>query len=137
MGFYWWSATLSQISSKFAFGIFFNALGIAQSRGRKVSKMAAILKRYTLFNVFFLSQIIMIWCTLSMVYFLSENFTWKVVFWGWVNRDTPSLAPTDGKYLSHLYLSHLSLFVKNKNKNEIFNKLSTPSSVESVLSVWN
>ena len=41
----------------------FNFRGIVQSRGTKISKMAAILKRYTFFNFF--SQIIIVWRTVS------------------------------------------------------------------------
>ena len=52
----------------------------------------------------------MIWRALSMVQFLSENFTGKEVFWVWVHS-TPPRAPTGGKYHSHLDVSVNNRFI--------------------------
>ena len=68
----------------------FNFRCIAQSRKRKISKIAAIWKRYHFFNFF--SQIIMIRRTLSMVPFFIRKFHWQSGFLR-LNPQEPPQAP--------------------------------------------
>ena len=59
----------------------------SKSREIKIGYLAAILKRYNIFNFFFFCRIVIF--IVHMVQISLQNSAGKVVFYGWVPRNPP------------------------------------------------